>query len=111
MFQKLFKDKQEVVAHGVGLMVPPWLILFHAMLKDKRNIEKLFIRQVSTLFKLSTTNLHSCSCLGFKESTYNIGDSGDAGLIPGSGRSPGGGHGNPLQYSWRIPWTEEPDSL
>ena len=24
---------------------------------------------------------------------------GDVGLIPGSGRSPGGGHGNPLQYS------------
>jgi len=23
----------------------------------------------------------------------------DAGLIPGSGRSPGEGHGNPLQYS------------
>ena len=27
------------------------------------------------------------------------GDSGDAGLIPGSGRSPGEGNGNPLQYS------------
>ena len=26
-------------------------------------------------------------------------DTGDLGLIPGSGRSPGGGHGNPLQYS------------
>ena len=24
---------------------------------------------------------------------------GDLGLIPGSGRSPGGGHGNPVQYS------------
>ena len=24
---------------------------------------------------------------------------GDVGLIPGSGRSPGGGSGNPLQYS------------
>jgi len=24
---------------------------------------------------------------------------GDAGSIPGSGRSPGEGHGNPLQYS------------
>ena len=24
---------------------------------------------------------------------------GDSGWIPGSGRSPGGGHGNPLQYS------------
>ena len=26
-------------------------------------------------------------------------NAGDASLIPGSGRSPGGGHGNPLQYS------------
>ena len=34
-----------------------------------------------------------------KESAYNAGDTGDAGLIPGAGRSPGGGHGNPLQYS------------
>ena len=29
----------------------------------------------------------------------NAGDAGDVGLIPGSGRSPGGGNGNPLQYS------------
>ena len=28
-----------------------------------------------------------------------VGDAGDTGLIPGSGRSPGGGHGNPLLYS------------
>ena len=27
----------------------------------------------------------------------NSGDIGDAGSIPGSGRSPGGGNGNPLQ--------------
>ena len=26
-------------------------------------------------------------------------NAGDMGLIPGSGRSPGGGHGNPLQVS------------
>ena len=25
---------------------------------------------------------------------------GDPGSIPGSGRSPGAGHGNPLQYFW-----------
>ena len=31
-------------------------------------------------------------------------NAGDAGSIPGSGRSPGGGHGNPLQYScWENP--------
>ena len=29
----------------------------------------------------------------------NVGDSGDVGSIPGSGRSPGEGNGNPLQYS------------
>ena len=32
------------------------------------------------------------------------------GLIPGWGRSPGGGRGNPLQYSsleYSVPWTEE----
>ena len=28
----------------------------------------------------------------------NVGDVRDMGLIPGSGRFPGGGDGNPLQY-------------
>ena len=28
------------------------------------------------------------------------GDERDTGSIPGSGRSPGGGHGNPFQYSY-----------
>ena len=27
----------------------------------------------------------------------NVGDARDKGSIPGSGRCPGGGHGNPLQ--------------
>ena len=30
----------------------------------------------------------------------NAGDVRDVGLIPGSGISPGGGHGNSPQYSW-----------
>ena len=34
-----------------------------------------------------------------KNSPANAGDIRDTGSIPGSGRSPGGGHGNPLQYS------------
>ena len=34
-----------------------------------------------------------------KNSLANAEDIRDAGLIPGSGRSPGGGHGNPFQYS------------
>jgi len=35
----------------------------------------------------------------FKKMPANSGDIRDVGLIPGSGRSPGGGHGNPVQYS------------
>ena len=34
-----------------------------------------------------------------KESACNAGAKGEAGLISGLGRSPGGGNGNPLQYS------------
>ena len=41
-------------------------------------------------------NLHGDSVV--KNSTSDV-DTGDAGLIPGLGRSPGGGHGNPFQYS------------
>ena len=34
-----------------------------------------------------------------KNPLLNAGDTRDTGSVPGSGRSPGGGHGNPLQYS------------
>ena len=43
-----------------------------------------------------------------KESACNA---GDMGLIPGSGRSPGEGSGNPLQYSCLGNLTEEPGGL
>ena len=37
--------------------------------------------------------------LGGKNPPVNTGDIRDVGSIPGSGRSPGAGPGNPLQYS------------
>ena len=69
------------------------------------------------LHMCNSTARKSCSTsplsLGFpggsdgKESTCSA---GDLGSIPGSGRSPGGRHGNPLQYSCleSPSWTEEP---
>ena len=45
-----------------------------------------------------------------KNPPANVGDVGDLGSIPSLGRSPGGGNGNPLQYSLlgnpmdREPW-------
>ena len=45
-----------------------------------------------------------------KESACNV---GDLGSIPGLGRSPGGGRGNPTSVFLRgeSPWTEEPGRL
>ena len=45
-----------------------------------------------------------------KNPPTNAGDIRDMGSIPGSGRSPGGGHDNPFQYSYlenpinRVSW-------
>ena len=36
---------------------------------------------------------------GGSDSKKSACNSGDLGSVPGLGRSPGGGHGNPLQYS------------
>ena len=54
-------------------------------------------------------------CLGFpgssisKETACNA---GALGSLPGLGRSPGEGDGNPLQCSCpENPWTEEPDGV
>ena len=38
--------------------------------------------------------------LVIKDPPANVGDTRDPGSIPGLGKSPGGGHGNPLQYSY-----------
>ena len=52
-------------------------------------------------------DLSSQVALVVKNLPANARDSRDVGLIPGSGRSPGEGNGNPSSIlAWRIPWTE-----
>ena len=64
-------------------------------------------------YTYNTSQLGSPSGTMVKNLPANAGDTGDLGLISGSGRSPGGGNGNPLQYFLlgESPWTEEPDGL
>ena len=62
------------------------MFLFTDLKKNKT------VSHISVYHKLS-------QCLSGKESAYNAGATGDAGLIPEFGRSPGGGHNNPHQYS------------
>ena len=64
---------------------------------------------ISILFDSHHYNIYIPGGSDGKLSTYNA---GDPGLIPGSGRSPGEGNGNPLQLlAWKIPWMEKPDRL
>ena len=55
----------------------------------------------STVYIYTCISLYGASqvALVVKNLLANAGDVRDSGLTPGSGISPGGGHGNPLQYS------------
>ena len=50
-------------------------------------------------FFLLSLLINLISCPGGSEVKASASNAGDPGLIPGSGRSPGEGNGNPLQYS------------
>ena len=68
-------------------------------MKKLRHREVTFSRNyymVELKFKTGHLTLAFPGGSSSKESACNA---GNLGLIPGSGRSPGGGHGNPLQYS------------
>ena len=59
------------------------------------------ISLLSVLFQFVFLKL-IMTILGFSggsDGTESACNAGELGLIPGSGSSPGGGHGNPLQYS------------
>ena len=55
--------------------------------------------RLSDWTKLDWLIVTSQVALVIKNPPADVGDTGYVGLIPESGRSPGGGHGNPLQYS------------
>ena len=62
------------------------------------------------MFQYKSVGEHISSGSDGKASARNA---GDLGSIPGLGRSPGEGNGNPLQYSCleTTPWMEEPGGL
>ena len=91
---------------GWGTHVYLWRIHFDIW-QNQYNIVK-FKKKKKALHKSLLKAVGFPSGSNGKESACSVGDQGS---IPGLGRSPGRGHGNPLQYSWRISWTEEPGEL
>ena len=78
------------------------VVQIHFTLCEEAQIQRLEER------KLHLVNIQVMQLV--KNSVANAGDARDTGLIPGLGRSPGGGNGNPAQYSClensmdRGPW-------
>ena len=63
-------------------------------------------------FKVFINNLYLLGGAVIKNTPAKAEDTENVVWIPGSGRSPGEGNGNPLQYCCLgIPWTEEPGGL
>ena len=100
----LFKEKN--VGSGYGG------INKYSKKKKKANIARLpmdFFRKTAREWHHFHEMIQPPGGTDGKESACNA---GDLGSIPGLGRSPGGGHGNPLQYyCLQNPWTEEPGGL
>ena len=93
--------------HTTGLAVGPQLLSLRLCSSSAHVLCQLRKIQSGSCSYQALSHLQS-SCItsmGFpggsvgKESTCNAGAARDSGLIPGSGRSPGGGRGNPLRYS------------
>ena len=83
-------------------------ILLHPVPCQNRNKNEMkrSYQTMSLKHMLNTITKSRCSSKGASQVALvvenppaNVGDIRDSGLIPGSGRSPGGGHGNPLQCS------------
>ena len=87
-------NKANFPFHQHGLLIGFWVIVSTMVLREQPDLTRSFSN--------SARNLSWCSTMGFPESSAGkefICNVGDLGLIPGLGRSPGGGHGNSLQYS------------
>ena len=101
--EELAHRKCSKVVHGcwVGGIIP---LLFETVFlisegsSQQHSCSGLFFTKELSIWSCSWWELPT-SWLSGKESSCNSGVSGDVCLIPGLGRSLGGGHGNPLQYS------------
>ena len=87
----------------IYILLPSWNHLLFEFIIDSLGLSKCTLSRnkdnFTYYFPILILLIGLPQWLSGKESACNAGASGDAGLIPVLGRSPGGGHGNPLQYS------------
>ena len=91
---------------GSGLGLSLWspsgvptclLYVFASLINVEKHVSFLLLILIRRLIRKGTSPRASLEAQTVKNLPCNA---GDLGSIPGSGRSPGGGHGNPLRYSY-----------
>ena len=83
--------QQEMATHSSIL---GWRILWT---EESAGLQSMGLQTVGHDWATSLT--HSCNFWGFPGGSEGKASAGNVGSIPGSGRPPGEGNGNPLQYS------------
>ena len=76
-----------------------FVLLHHLVNIFSAKLNRISVSKHPQFMIIWTIKWTSQVVLVVKNPPANAGDIRDAGLIPGLGRWPGGGHGNPLQYS------------
>ena len=79
-----------------GTWVHLWLILVDVWQKTTKFCKAIFLKLKNKSIKIWLTTKK------LKNLPANAGDAKDNGLIPGFGRSPRVGNGNPFQFSWEF---------
>ena len=106
---RILENVTEIVAWGAGGTIKIWKpgkwkndVIINFRRNDENNLNTTWLHNEQYLHWIIL--IHSLGTWGFpggtsgKEPPASAGDGRDAGSIPGLGRSPGGGHGKPLQY-------------
>ena len=89
----------------VRLLAAPWTAAYQAppsMRFSRQEYWNGFPFNLSSVSNSVFNAIHKSSCPGGSEVKASACNVGDLGLIPRSGRSPGEGNGNPLQYSFMV---------
>ena len=108
--QKSFVTPTRIYCVAQGTIFKIWLIIYNRKECKKEYTHTHTYTYTSHTHTHTYTHTHTHTyiyiyvasqvALAVKNLSVNAGDIRDTSSIPGSGRSPGGGHGNPLQYSW-----------
>ena len=97
--QQIVKDRESWRAAVHGVAESQDLVTEQTISIPGPERKGVALDSIAAYQRLASREIFGCLFLASSNSKPSTHSVGKLGLIPGSGRSPGEGHGNPLQYS------------